>query len=84
MSKVKHEHNDKYTKREVCDEKHRNVNERCQSRTTSCDARFDYVEKETRTNTADIRTINRKIDATLIFAVATLLTLIIGLVTGRI
>lgn len=79
----KHDHNNKYSTVEVCAQKHGNVDERCKTRVQGCYARFSRAEKDILQDAADIRGINRKINATLIFAVATLLMIIIGIVMSR-
>ncbi len=63
--KAKHDHNERYSKKEVCEEKHRGI-----------DAEFLHVKEDTLQNTKDIRGINHKIDAALIFTITTLATLI--------
>ena len=70
---VKHDHNDKYVKREVCEEKHKNIT----SKTEEIDRRLKH-------HSDSIDRINAKITGSLVFSIATLLTLIIALVTGRI
>jgi hypothetical protein len=62
-----------YQSKDVCDERHKGVN-----------AEAKNMKEDIKQNSKDIKSINRKIDATLIFAIITLVTLIIGLLKGGI
>ena len=68
----KHDHNDKYRRTETCETIHNGVDTRCVNH-----------EKEIVDLKADVKGINQKISATLVFSIATLIALIIGFVTGR-
>ena len=63
--------NGKFRRKDVCDEKHNGV-----------DARFETDEKEIAQHAKEIRAINLKITSTLVFSIATLLTLVVMLLTG--
>jgi len=67
--KAKHDHNERYSKREVCEEKHRGV-----------DAEFAHVKCDVKQNTEDIKGINRKITATLVFTIVSLATLVTAII----
>jgi hypothetical protein len=73
--------NTKFRRKDVCEEKHTSLNERCATRKDLCDQRFLTDEEEIKKNSADIRSINNKISATLIFGIVTLLTLLLAILT---
>lgn len=67
----------KYVRKDVFDEKHKAL-------VAEINARFLVAEKDIEFNRVALVSLNAKITGTLVFSIATLLTLIIMLATGRV
>ena len=81
---LKHDHNDKYAKREVCYEKHVSMNLQFDEIKKNIDLNYDKIESALSLISHVDKRLTKFQISSLSFAVATLVTLIIALVTGKI
>jgi len=74
----------KFRRKDVCDERHGGEEERCNARLLLCENVRTELKSDVMKNASDIKGINQKINATLIFAFLTTILILVEIAKSSI